>query len=239
MSHSEPGTSRTGPAVDRVPARTRAPLIAIALALAFVGVLIVKPWDVAVPSGSAISSVAGASPGESATAVATATPSEPLAGASIPARGLIYTIEIPDEPVRCIYQRVNRKHRWLMELVVPPPRVYVTSDAGTGHGRTVGWRVEVQSNRQETLFNAEWDVVAESRLEAARAVDGRPAPFDAMSVANDWGPLGRTAVIRARILVDWYSPRLDEVDRHELVLPVYIEGARATGPEVAACSAVL
>ena len=234
MTQNEPSPQRAGPTVERVPARTRAPLLAIAIVVVTLGVLIAKPWE-ETPSPAESSKQAPTAPeGDQAAATPPApTPASPEAASGV------YTVEIGStgDVARCLYDR-TRKGEWrLGALLILPPRAYLTGVPPQGRTINVGWRVELQANHQESLFNAAWTPVAESRLQVVSAADDSPASFMPMEVQVDT-TMGRTAVVRARLLVDWHSESQAEIASAEMIMPTYIVGGRASGPLRQSCPAI-
>ena len=100
-----------------------------------------------------------------------------------------------------------------------------------------GFHVYDGHNHQESLFSEQWTPTVESRLQVVAATDGQPAPFLPMEVQIDGKSLGTTALVRARLIVDWYSPRLEHFFRSEIVAPRYIVRGRASGPVLLSCPA--
>jgi hypothetical protein len=216
--------------------------MAIVLVVVILGVLIAEPWDQATPTVSADGSpIAAATLGSGEETETTSPYAQPSTGPTTSSR-VGYRVEVgsaPSEVVRCVYRRRNDGRRWLSSVVVQPPRAYVVADAGTGLGREVGWRVEIQANRQETLFNADWRMVGLSSLQSAQAINGEQAPFDEISVELGAAELTNTTVIRARVTVSWFSPDGTLASRSEFVLPAYVAGANSSGPVLTDCPGVL
>ena len=214
------------PSVQRVPARTRGALVTAALVTMGVALLIAKPWANGTTS-------AAASPTPLVMA-AEASPS-PTAG-----EAAIYTVEVgsPGGPVRCLYSLTEDGTSRLSTMSVPGPRAYVAADRASDRTRDVAWRVELLANRQETLFTADWVPVVDSGLQLQRAVGGAAARFTPMDVALNAATLSETAVLRARVILEWYAARPEDTARFDIVMPTYVAGASATGPQRESCPVV-
>ena len=225
MTPSPPKAVRADPDIQRVPARTRGPVAAVALAAVALAVLIAKPWEQPRPPDTTVRPVADA-PVDNPTAAPSVKPQDAADVAAV------FALEIgsPGDVARCLYDTTRKGELRLGAILVLPPRAYVAAPSATERTRNLGWRVELQANRQETLFNAEWTPVSESRLQVVQATDGKPAHFFPMEVQIDPASVGRTSLIRARLIVDWYSPNLADFHRTELLMPAYILGGRASGP---------
>jgi hypothetical protein len=68
-----------------------------------------------------------------------------------------------------------------------------------------GWRVEVEMNRLEEMFFSEWQTVARSRRQLARAVADQLASFQPLTIARDAQADPPTAVFRVLVIVEWYT----------------------------------
>jgi hypothetical protein len=200
-------------------------VVAVGLAL-----LIAKPWE---PPRQP-----EASPLPVAVVPARDTSAQPSAGREDPEDGAeVFALEIggAEDVARCLYDTTRKGELRLGAILVLPPRAYVAAASTAERSRNVGWRVELQANRQESLFNAEWTPVSESRLQVVSATDGSPAHFFPMEVQVDAASLRKTSVIRARLIVDWYAADMADVHRAELLVPTYVLGGRASGPALQNC----
>lgn len=228
---------------ERVPSRTRGALIAGGLALAVIGLLVAKPWQPQGPGAistpgrdSVVGQVSPTAPGVT-----------PEPGSSLPAvqatdgdsGAFVVEINPLGDLARCLYEQDGRHRPELSAIVVPPPLAYAARDAGTGRSRDVSWRVEVISNHQQSLFSASWATLGTSLMQISGAVDGAPADFSAGTINVDPTQLDNTTVVRVRIIVEWYSPRLEVIARSEIVLPSYVAGEDSSEPPLFHCPAVL
>ena len=230
MTPSPPTPARADPDIQRVPARTRGPLAAIGLVAVGLALLIAKPWEQPRPADATLRPVADV------------LVDDPQAAPSVQQDdaedgAAVFALEIggPGDVARCLYDTTRRGELRLGAILVLPPRAYVAATSGANRTRSVGWRVELEGNRQESLFNAEWSPVSESRQQVVEATDGTPAHFFPMEVQVDPASVNRTTVIRARLIVDWYSPNLEDFHRTELFMPAYVLGGRAAGPIRQSC----
>jgi hypothetical protein len=248
--------------VQRVPARTRGALaVGVALTL-LVGLLIAKPWDT---RPTTIPDVAILRPTPTLTASATAeaiqaSPSAPATpqppSPSVPPRGRpppsspkppdVYTVFLSTASANaiCRYERAGHGQRRLASIEVVPPVAYAALDFGTGHVHSAVWSFEVIVNRAESVFDAEWEAVAESGREVAPAADGQPANFSPQTVqldASEFGPTatyGPTAIFRARLVVVWYTLSTDP-NMTVLTATRYLDTSpRTIGPTVPYCPGI-
>ena len=89
-----------------------------------------------------------------------------------------------DANVRCQYGPRTNGQRFLQSLEVLPPLAYVTNPPDeVSHLESMGWRAELQMNRLDTLFDSEWETVARSRRQIARAINDQPADFRPLTLA--------------------------------------------------------
>ena len=225
MTPNPPAPVRADPDIQRVPARTRGPVAAVALVAVALAVLVAKPWEGPRPPDTTARPVADVPVGDP-TAAPSIPPTDSADGAAV------FALEIgsPGDVARCLYDTTREGELRLGAILVLPPRAYVATDTAPEQTRDVGWRVELQANRQETLFNAAWTPVSESRLQVVQTTDGEPAHFFPMEVQVDPATVGRTSLMRARLIVDWYSPDLADFHRIDLFVPAYVLGGRASGP---------
>jgi hypothetical protein len=209
--------------IQRVPSRTRGPVVVAAVLVVAVGLLIAKPWDVqpapAVvaiqptnnPAASTQSALPEPSESPSPRTTGTPIPYPPYTPTPSPAPSELATgdttfveFQPEGELATCIYERRQRRFE-LAAIEVPAPRAYVISDRGTGRIRNVVWWVEVISNQEQSLFGDDWQPVTESGLEIAAAIDGQPANFTDQFLNLADSDMSATEVIRARVVVDWPS----------------------------------
>lgn len=157
---------------------------------------------------------------------------------------LPFTVEPAGEGIfaACTYERGAGGERQLVSMEVQPPVAFAADDAGSGRIRTVVWWFELVANRAESVFNAEWQTIAESTFQIALATDGQPANFSPLTVELDpsvleASQLGPTAVFRARLMVDWYSANFDPATRTVFTATQYVQVSRQTiGSAVPYCA---
>jgi hypothetical protein len=237
---------RTAPVIQRVPSRTRGPiLVAIALAVV-VGLLVAKPWDSQPQLAAAVmtSPDIEGPPTDAAVAVPTTPPTPTTTGTPIPyppytptpmptptavaVVGGVFTVEFePDGQITtCTYERHGRR-RQLASIQVPAPRAYVLSDRGTGRVRPVIFWFEVITNSEQTVFDDDWSHLTDSGFLLAEAVDGAPAEMPALVLDLDDAALADTelddtTVVRTRMVLDWHTDLTQADSRSEIVATSYL-----------------
>ena len=214
---------------ERVPQKRWVPIAAALLALSLVVVLVARPWG-SDPVRPAAASLPPPPATRSAARPSSVAPTPRLLPTpDIAPLGPVgnYRIEFVTDVAmaHCDYGRLRRGLHHLTGIEVQPPTVLVNySDADIENIRTVGWSFELEMNRQETVFNRDWETVARSRRQTTAAVDGRPTAFSPMSLQYDARGDDDTAVFRARVIVEWLTRNLEPAGRVEFVLTNYLEG---------------
>jgi hypothetical protein len=234
-------------------------VVVVALAVVL-GVLIAKPWDTqpgpapvavqpapseepAAPTQSAQSAPSDApSPRTTGTPIPyppytpTPAPSEPES----PPEGSAFAVEFDadGQVATCRYERRGRRYV-LSVIEVPPPRAYAVSDRGTGRVRGVSWWFELLGNREDTLFDADWQPLGQSGIEVAASVDGGPADFTLNHRFVGDLDLSRTAVVRTRVVVHWDSQFGEPEVQSEIVATSYLMEPRPPVPPLTYCPAVI
>ena len=143
-----------------------------------------------------------------------------------------YSIEFVSDVAmaRCEFGRQRRGQRHLAGIEVQPPVVLVNySEADIQDIRTVGWSFQLEKNSQQAMFSREWETVARSRRQTTAAIDGRPTSFSPLSLVYDGSGDDKTAVYRARVIVEWFTRNLELAGSVELVLTNYQEEDQLPG----------
>ena len=214
---------------ERVPQKRVAPIAAAILAIATVIVLVAKPWG-SDPVRPAAASLPPPPATRSAARPSSVAPTPRLLPTpDIAPLGPVgdYTIDFPSDVAmaHCEYGRPRRGMRHLTGVEVQPPVVFVDySEADIRNIRSLGWSFELEMNRQDTVFNREWETVARSRRQTTAAVDDRATTFTPLNLAYDARRDDETAVFRVRVIVEWFTRNLESAGRFEFVLTNYLEG---------------
>jgi hypothetical protein len=217
---------------QRVSANRRVPLAVLVAALALVGLLAWKPWDTptaSVPSPSAVAVLP--TPMITPTPHPTGPPPTPRLGPSptpggpapapLSAQALLGTVE-------CTYQPDQDGTNVLAQLNVEPPYVRLTPDFAELGVRRVAWRVELQINRLETVFSADWQPVAKSRRRYAASLSDAPLDFRTLRIRYEQEPTSPTAVIRVVVDLEAFGRGRVVIDSHSIVALSYDVGAAGT-----------
>lgn len=224
------------PTTEPVRVRRDRPLAVGLVVVAIVVVLVAKPWDAPSPGASPLAAIASASP--SATAIPTPLPTNQPTPATTPAPlptpdiaplGPVgeFALSAPPDAAfaRCTYTRARGGVRYLRDVEVLPPRVTLDPDARTHDIRRISWRFELEMNRQERVFDRDWEAVDESRRQSAPTVAGRPANLSPLSLRyQSAGEIEQTSVFRVRVIVEWYTRNLELAGRADVVANRYQEG---------------
>ena len=234
--------------------RTRTPLVVGLVAVAVVGLLVWRPW--AEPSPDSPAEPAGRCPDRRAAAdPSLATTATPPISSGPPAhlrpssrlrrcrrptwrhsvRPASSALGDADANVRCQYGPRTNGQRFLQSLEVLPPLAYVTNPRDeVSHLESMGWRAELQMNRLDTLFDSEWETVARSRRQLARAINDQPANFKPLTLALNAQQTPPSAVFRVLVVVEWYTRNVELAGRGELIASRYAQGDSPTfGPRAA------
>ncbi|HYI23123.1 MAG TPA: hypothetical protein VEX62_10850 [Candidatus Limnocylindrales bacterium] len=240
------------PPIERVPTRTRTPLFVGLAALVVVGLLVWRPWaEAPPPQPSPLALAPTAAPQPSRALPPTAMPNAGDPATPRPARSLPPPDLSPlgpagefrfgdvDANVRCLYGPRSEGRRLLQSLEVLPPLAFVTNPPGeVSHLESMGWRVELQMNRLDTLFDSEWETIARSRRQLARAINDRPADFKPLTLALNAQQAVPSAVFRVLVVVEWYTRNVELAGRGALVAPLYAQGTSLADVRQEGCHAV-
>ena len=127
----------------------------------------------------------------------------------------------------------------MRSLEVLPPFVTVTNRrTEVSDLEAMVWRVELQANRLETLFDSEWETVARSPQQRARAIPDQPAAFQPLSMALNSEQTGPSAVYRVLVIVEWYTRNEELAGRGQMVATSYADGQRSTATRREGCHGV-
>ena len=125
--------------------------------------------------------------------------------------------------VQCTYSRLRDGRRYFRELEVQPPLVSAYNDAeGALDVRSIAWRVELQSTQSENVFDQDWITVARSRRQVATAT-GPTINLYPLSIAYRVPRGDATSILRALVIVEWYTRNLELAGRVEQVADSYRE----------------
>ena len=226
--------------IERVPGGRRAALVVSVVAVLIVGTLVWKPWDTgapaatppaslalvaaATPSASPSSSIApGPSPGETP-GTATSPDSPSLIFPSETGLGNVMFTTSDGPEVHCLYKSDPLTSRnGLASMIVDAPLVF----PGNHSSAKVGWRVEVESNTQDKIFEAEWQPVSRSKTVRVK-FDGTPATFEPMFVkVRRADPI---TIFRVIIDVDWLDRHGNVLEAQQIHPTVYGPMGNANGP---------
>jgi len=224
------------PTTERIRASRRGPALVALAALTLLGVLVAQPWEERAPASTPVAALASPSP----TAIPTPSPSEPPTPAptGTPALAPLPTPDLaplgpggefalsapPDSAlVRCAYSRAARDRRTLSAVVVLPPRVVLNPAAQETDINRIGWWVELESNRQESVFDRDWQIVGRSRRQMATARIGEAASFSPLSMRYGGRDVARTDVFRVRVVIEWYTRNFEVAGHTEIVANTYQE----------------
>ena len=224
------------PTVERVPSRRSVPTAVGLIAVLLTGLLIWQPWEdrPAAPETPAVPPVAIGSPSPSEMASPTAShgagPSSPPRPLPSPDLGPLQQagdFALAPRPgsalVQCAYSRLLGGRRYFRELEVQPPMVSAYNDAeGALDVRSVAWRVELQSSQPENRLDLDWITVARSRRQVATAT-GPTINLYPLSIAYRMPRDEATSVLRALVIVEWYTRNLELAGRVERIADSYLE----------------
>jgi len=227
---------------QRVPAGRRTALVIGAIAVVVIGTLAWKPWEEGAPASQSPPSPAFAAdvpsapptplnlavpppaspleptvPVSGATASPGPTPTPEVGPHFVPAPqnlGSVSFVSNEGPPAWCIYRSpAGRARRSLSIIVVEPPIILIDPGAMTQlHG--VRWHVDLETNAQDKLFEAEWRVLRESSADAINAHQfGFTKPLSVRVPKGD-----SIAIYRAPIVVDWLGQG-DELLATQRVVP--------------------
>lgn len=238
---------------ERVPARRRGPLAVSLLLLALVALLVARPWHTPAPSPSPLA-VAEPSPGldvPTASQPATADSPQPqpqptplvLPTPDIAPVGPIGDVALAtaaDKPlVECTYSR-SRRGRVLTAVEVQPPTVFLDASSSPRHIRRIGWRFEIETSDVASPAERDWVRADGSRWQVAAAFAGRPAAFAPLSAEFSARGVAEAQVVRARMIVEWYTRNDEVAGQAELIPTRYREGdAPFAGTWPTYCRAVI
>ena len=122
--------------------------------------------------------------------------------------------------------------------MLPPTITVVNPREQVSDLETMGWRVELQMNQLDTLFDSEWETVARSRRQLAPAIRNQPANFGPLTVQLSADLARPSAVYRVLVVAEWYTRNVELAGRGELVASSYIEGPRASRSRPEGCHGV-
>ncbi len=219
---------------ERVPTGRRGPLAVVLVALALVALLAWRPWAAPVeplPSPSTVAVRPTSSPTPlptpsalpTSTAIPTATPAPTLA---------VLAIDVASAPdatrafVECRYRQAPHGASALTSLSIGPPTVEVvrTYAFESPDVRRVAWHAELEVNRLETLFSADWEPLARSPSHSTRALNAIPLAFSRLSMSYDQLPIGPTLVVRVVVVVQWFGPSGVRLGTSSIVATNYAHG---------------
>jgi len=231
--------------IERVPGGRRAALTVGVVAVLVVGTLVWKPWDVAAPAatpGASFPLVAVATPiteqsppPTSPPASTPVTPPAPIPDIaegpdlSFPSQSGLGTVAFTtgDGPnVHCLYRsKAQATPTSLTSMIVDSPLVFPSPGSSAAKAR---WRVAIESNTQDKIFEAEWQPV--SRTKAAQAVltGMAPAVFEPMFVKVPRAdPI---TIYRVTIEVDWLDHHGNVLEVQQIHPTVYGPMGNANAP---------
>ena len=224
------------PTVESVPSRRSVPIVVGLIAVLFTGFLVWQGLaDRPTPSQTpAVPPVAIGSPSPSdvgsPTASQDADPSpqpRPLPSPDLGPLEHAGDFALAPPPgsalVQCTYSRPRDGRRYFRGLEVQPPTVSAYNDAhGALDVRSVAWRVELQSSQPENRLDLDWITVARSRRQVATAAGARIDLYP-LAIAYRVPQEDATVVLRALVIVEWYTRNLELAGRVEQVADSYLE----------------
>jgi hypothetical protein len=130
--------------------------------------------------------------------------------------------------VVCEYQPDRDGTSVLAQLTVEPPFVRLTPDLAELGVRRVSWRVELQTNRLETVFSADWQPVAKSRRQYAHSLSDAPLDFRELRMRYEQMPDSRTSVVRVVVSLEAFGSHGAVLSTITIVANTYNLGAGGT-----------
>jgi hypothetical protein len=208
------------PATDRVPSGRRAGSVVLVVLAVTLGAFIWKPWDGGAPSPSA-----SAPPFALLPATTTPDPSPtPRSDAGD------YTFDAPGDiglvsfsynrgpAAWCVYSTRGERPR-LQSVVIEPPLVFTGPRSDEVGLAAVSWHVELESNRQNKLFEAEWTPSAASPAQRIPVRNAVVDPFEAISLeAPDADSI---TIFRTALVVEWLGNDAHNIATQRLLPPSY------------------
>jgi hypothetical protein len=138
--------------------------------------------------------------------------------------------------VWCVYS-TNRKRPRLQTVVVEPPLVFTGPRSAQADLRAVRWHVQLETNTQDKLFEAEW---ASSVKSATQRVPVKDAAVDAFTTIALAVPAADSITIfRTALIVEWLDAEAREIATQLLLPRSYSAlGGVAFGDAPGGCPAV-
>lgn len=217
---------------QRVSSSRRAPLAVLLVAAAAVTLLIWRPWDrptATVPTSSPAVAAPTATPTAAPShSVPTPTlPPTPSPATPTPTPQLVDIAVAPayvaDGFVLCTYLPAGDASQTLDKVIVRPLTVSFRSSAVDLGIRRIRLRFEIQTNRLDTLFSADWQTLRRPRVAIATRVDVDAIGFPQTTLDYE-APVGPTVVARVVLTVKWYDRDLNLLGSRDLVPTSYSHG---------------
>jgi hypothetical protein len=137
-------------------------------------------------------------------------------------------------PAWCIYRSPARKTSHSLSIIVVEPPIVMVDPAAMSRVRGVRWHVDLETNSQDKLFEAEWRVVAASSPAVITEHQfGFTKPLSVRIPRGD-----SIAIYRAPIVVDWLGEG-DELLATQRAVPADYGALGGAGlePQPAGCLA--
>lgn len=236
---------------ERVPGGRRAAAIVAVVAIVVVGTLVWKPWDTgapaATPAASFLVAAAGipspstpvSSPDGTPAPVPYADPPPPLVQPEPPvdvATDLMFpsasglgevTFNATGGPtVHCLYKSAAAGSRSRLTSMIADSPIIFPSLSSLAH--KVAWRVEVEANTQDKIFEADWQLVGRSKAKEAKFDGPAPAAFDPIFVKVP--PADSITLYRVTLLVDWLDARGRTLETQQIHPTTYGPLGNANAP---------
>jgi hypothetical protein len=224
---------------ERTRGQRRAALAAVAIVAVIVGALIWKPWDS--PSGAPRSTAVAALPtstSESSPVDATITPPavflpRPVVTAAptdtfdsgpqiIDAADNLGSIAFyPNEgpAVWCIYKPGPAGGSAALSVILVEPPIVIVGDGASPRLRTVRWHIELETNTQDKLFDADWIPNMQSKAQVINVARGEIGFVKPISV--DVPQADSITIFRAPMVFDWLGPNRTVLDSQRVVPMTY------------------
>jgi hypothetical protein len=214
---------------ERIHISRRRPLVVAAVAISIVGVLVWKPW--APPASNPVAAVptdAHITPQPLPTASASPTHALPATPAPEPTPDQVpgSTLEVGTiiDTGFVVFQcdfAGDGSDGSLSAIALGPPEIHLFR--GDSRVRSLSWHAEIEANRIDKVFEADWQTIVESPPQFRRVANLDSVRFDTTRIAWDQ-PADELLVLRPTFVIEWH-------DRERAVIGSARIAPRIFGPD--------
>lgn len=199
---------------ERVRVSRRGPLVVALVAISVLGVLVWKPWAPPTTTSpvAALPTDAHIGPQPLPTPSAVPAPSVPWptsAPEPTPNQGPGSTIEVGEifdagfVVFQCSFPGGGGDGS-LTAIALGPPEIHLLLD--DRRVRYLGWHAEIQANRIDKVFEADWHTILESPAQLRRTANLEVVRFDPARITWDQ-PIDELLVLQPTFVIEWHDRR--------------------------------